>query len=91
MTRDFFWLLILLNIILYSKFERRHKRHQESRMHAYSEPSQISSSYSSIKTAKGHLQWDELRRAARGRSRLSRAVLRPDVQSSDPEARMSLW
>ena len=30
MTRAFFGLLILLKIILYSKYESRHKRHPES-------------------------------------------------------------
>ena len=30
MTRDFFGLLILLKLILYSKYEYRHKRHPES-------------------------------------------------------------
>ena len=52
MARDVFGLLILLKIVLYSKYESRHSRRHESHKSAYFRPSQISSSYSSIDTVK---------------------------------------
>ena len=51
MTRAFFELLILLKIILYSKYESRHRRRHEGQMRACIRPSQSSSSHSSIDTA----------------------------------------
>ena len=91
MTRAFFGLLILLNIILYSEYERRHKGQNESHMRAYSRPSQISSSYSSIKTAKSIFS----RMSSEGQVEVVRSCLEQswalDVQSPDPDARMSFW
>ncbi len=52
MTRVLYGLLILLKIILYSKYESRHKRRHEGYMRANIRPSQISSSYSSINAVK---------------------------------------
>ncbi len=66
MTRAFFGLLILLKIILYSKYESRHRRRHEGQMRACIRPSQSSSSHSSIDTVKstfsemtseGHLRY----------------------------------
>ena len=47
MTRAFFELLILLKIILYSKYESRHRGRDESHMRARIRPSQSSSFHSS--------------------------------------------
>ena len=55
MTRAFFELLILLKIILYSKYESNNKRRDESHMRAYFRPSLSSSSHSSIETVKSTL------------------------------------
>ena len=66
MTRAFFELLILLKIILYSKYESTHRRQHEGHKRAYSRPSQFSSSYSchsavistfSEMTSVGHLRY----------------------------------
>ena len=55
MTRAFFGLLILLKIILYSKYESRHRRRDESHMRLCFRPSQFSSSHGSIDTVKSTL------------------------------------
>ena len=55
MTRVFFELLILLKIVLYSKYESRHKGRDESHMRLCFRPSQFSSSHSSIDTVKSTL------------------------------------
>ena len=47
MTRAFFELVILLKIILYSKYESNNKRRDESHMRAYFRPTLFSSSNSS--------------------------------------------
>ena len=52
MTRDFLGLLILLKIILYSNYESRQRRRQESHKRAQFRPSNSSGSYSSIDTVK---------------------------------------
>ena len=66
MTRVLFGPLILLKIILYSKYVSSHKRRHEGCMRANNRPSQISSSYSSINavkstfsemTSEGHLRY----------------------------------
>ena len=66
MTRAFSELLILLEIILYSKYESRHRGQHKGQMRARIRPSQSSSSHSSIDTAKstfsemtseGHLRY----------------------------------
>ena len=64
MTRAFFELLILLKIILYSKYESRQKGRDEGQLRACIRPSQSSSSHSSISTVKSTSQSDELRRTA---------------------------
>ena len=55
MTRAFFRLLILLKIILYSKYKSSHKRRHEGCMRANIRPLQFSSSYSSISAVKSTL------------------------------------
>ena len=50
MTRAFFGLLILLKIILYSKYESRHRGRPECHKRAYIRPSQSSSSHSCLST-----------------------------------------
>ena len=55
MTRAFFGLLILLKIILYSKYESRHRRRDESHMRLCFRPSLSSSSHSSVETVKSTL------------------------------------
>ena len=66
MTRPFFELLILLKIILYSKYESRHRRRHEGHMRACIRPSQSSSSHNchstvistfSEMTSVGHLRY----------------------------------
>ena len=66
MTRALFELLILLKIILYSKYESRHRGRYDGQMRARIWPSQSSSSHSCIDTAKstfsemtseGHLRY----------------------------------
>ncbi len=48
MARDFFWLLILLKMILYSKYESRLRRQHEYHKRAYFRPSQSNGSHSAI-------------------------------------------
>ena len=55
MTRACFELLILFKIILYSKYESRHRRRHESHMQLCFRPSLSSSSHSSIETVKSTL------------------------------------
>ena len=55
MTRAFFELLMFLNIILYSKYESRHRGRDESHMRLCFRPSQSSSSHGSIDTVKSTL------------------------------------